>query len=232
MRRAGTLIGRLVSRLRTRVATRPAVVAALTAAVAGSTGVASASPGTFSGSHIGELAAVSCSSGTTCTAVGDYVPGFDHPQPAVALAYQWDGRRWSGKPFPTVSGAEPRAVSCPSARSCLSVGSYGNQGMVERWDGTSWTSQPPPKTGSDDLLAVSCPSADACTVVGTSNGSAAAWTWNGSAWTSQPISIPSGPIWTASPAPRRSSALPWDSDPTGPVGRCWWSVGTVRRGLT
>ncbi len=175
-----------------RVSRRATAAATLTAAVAASAGVASTGSGTLSGSHIGDLYAVSCSSAKACAAVGDYTPGFDHPRPPVALAYRWNGRRWSKQHFPTVSGAGPLAGSCPSAKSCIAVGTYGEQGLVERWNGLRWMRQSAPSSPSGDLLAVSCSSANACTAVGSSNSSAWAWSWNGMAWKSQPISIPSG----------------------------------------
>ena len=181
-----------IGRLLARVLTRATVVAALTAAAAASVGVASAESGGFSGRHIGQLAGVSCSSADACIAVGSYVPGFDHPEPAVALAYRWNGKRWSRQHSPTGSGAALRAVSCPSAKSCLAVGSAGGQELVERWNGEGWTRQSPPNPASGDLSAVSCSSTNACTAVGSANGSAWAGSWNGSTWTSQSISTLSG----------------------------------------
>ncbi len=181
-----------MGRVLARVSTRATVVATLTAAIAASAGVASAESGKISGSHIGQLTAVSCSSANACSAVGYYVPGYDHPGPAVALAYRWNGKRWSRQHSPTVSGAGLRAVSCPSAKSCIAVGSAGRRELVERWNGASWTWQPPPSTASGYLSAVSCSSANACTAVGSSNGSAWAGRWNGSAWKSQTISIRPG----------------------------------------
>jgi hypothetical protein len=163
----------------------------LTAALIVSAGVASTGSEKLSGSHIGQLTAVSCSSAKACTAVGFYVPGFDHPEPAVALAYRWNGRLWFRQHPPTVPGVGLRGVSCPSVNSCIAVGSGGATELVERWNGVRWTrvwtGHGPVNTSSGDLLAVSCSSADACTGVGSS-----AWRWNGSAWTSQPIALPSG----------------------------------------
>jgi hypothetical protein len=167
------------------VLARAALLTTLTAALALSAGVASAESGGLSGSHIGQLTAVSCSSVDACTAVGYDVPGFDHPTPALALAYRWNGKRWATQHLSTGSGAELRGVSCPSAKDCLAVGSAGEGELVERWRGVRWTRQSPSSTG--DLLAISCSSVNGCIAVGST-----ALRWNGSAWKSQAISIPSG----------------------------------------
>ncbi len=78
-------------------------------------------PGTDPG-----LAAVSCTSATACTAVGSY--GNADSQYAT-LAERWDGTSWTiqATPNPTAgpssgSGASFGGVSCPSATSCVAVG--------------------------------------------------------------------------------------------------------------
>lgn len=198
-------------RLVARGLTRISVGAAITATVAASAAAASGGSGRVSGSHIGQLVAVSCSSASACTAVGDYTPGFDHPEPAVALAYRWNGTHWSRQHPAAVSGAELRSVSCPSARTCIAVGSAGAEELAETWNGASWTRQPPPDAASGDLLAVSCSSADACTAVGSS-----AARWNGSAWTGQSISIPSGAYLDGVACPSAKACFAVGGKPNGP----------------
>lgn len=190
MRRVTKSTGCRFGWLALTVSTRIMVAAALTVAMGA--GVATAGAGMFSGSHIGQLAAVSCSSANGCTAVGDYVPGFDHPQPSVAMAYRYSDGRWARQAPHAGSGAGLRAVACASGKSCLAVGADGAKPVVERWNGSRWMRQSPPEAASGALDGVSCPSPNDCIAVGSSQGSAWAWGWNGSAWRSQPMPIVPG----------------------------------------
>jgi hypothetical protein len=123
------------------------------------------------------LVAVSCSSSTACTAVGDY------PSPAgagalVAFAERWDGATWAIESTPSPAGAKSNAlqgVSCPSTSSCTAVGSFENssgvrQTLALQWNGTSWVLQStpnPPGGVSVVLYGLACPSATVCGAVGT-----------------------------------------------------------------
>jgi hypothetical protein len=83
-------------------------------------------------------------------------------------------------------------VSCPSADTCVAVGTatteLGNGNtiiahspLIERWSGLSWSIQPSPPLDLDvGLSAVSCASETACIAVGDQNATEA---WDGSAWT-------------------------------------------------
>jgi hypothetical protein len=145
----------------------------------------------------GQLAAVSCTSATSCTAVGTYIKlGSGYP-----LAEYWDGSTWTVQAMPRPSGANyvyPTALSCGSASSCTAVGYYrfGTNGealLAEHWNGSKWSVQtvPSPSGTSIILNAVSCPSADSCTAVGdygnftASIGNTFAEYWDGSTWTVQ-----------------------------------------------
>ena len=139
------------------------------------------------------LTAVSCTSVTSCTAVGSYIAGSG----SATLAERWDGTGWTIQPTPApVSGGpfqELDGVSCTSDTACTAVGesinfqTNANTALVERWDGTSWTAEPTPTPGGRRLHGVSCSSATACTAVGGSaDGSTLAEVWDGSTWTVQP----------------------------------------------
>lgn len=77
-----------------------------------------------------ELSAVSCSSRTSCLAVGVSLI-----KRSRSLAERWDGKRWSIIPPP--KGANPslglRGVSCISRNDCLAVG--GSPALAEWWNG-------------------------------------------------------------------------------------------------
>jgi hypothetical protein len=131
------------------------------------------------GNSFAAFQAVSCPSTRTCFAVGVANPA--RGKPNVPLAEEWndgkwtelgtmDSEKWSGSAF--------NAVDCPSAASCVAVGTYGqrgkNYGLIEPLNGkafsyssTSMTSKMVPAR----LNAVSCPASGDCVAVG-DNGSA------------------------------------------------------------
>lgn len=114
------------------------------------------------------LNGVSCTSATTCTAVGSYTNSAG-TQPA--LAEVWNGTSWT---IQKTGGGGLTSVSCRSATVCVAVGGS----LAEIWNGSSWTIQ---KTGGGGLSSVSCPSTTACVAVGGS----LAEIWNGTSWTIQ-----------------------------------------------
>lgn len=146
-----------------------------------------------------ELRGVSCTSSTSCTAVGTYWNGSGS---RVTLVEYWNGSTWSIQP-----SANPgtyhvlQAVSCTSASACTAVGGYDKGGpqltLVERWNGTSWTVQSTPNpTGSaaSYLQDVSCSASNACTAVGSwvkeGTNVTLAESWDGSSWEIQPTPNP------------------------------------------
>jgi hypothetical protein len=134
--------------------------------------------------------ALSCSSGSACTAIGYSTdPGGDV---YVPLAERWNGKRWGVQP---VSGAVSffGGLSCPQARMCMAV----SGAQTELWNGTRWTV----KTSVNPvahayLTAVACRSTTLCIGVGsvgtTDGGNATlAERWNGTTWVS--YRTPAGP---------------------------------------
>ena len=121
----------------------------------------------------GELLAVSCTSMSSCTAVGS-IPDTSAPGAVERpLVEHWDGSRWTDESTPEPAGARQAAltaVSCASRRMCVAVGSFTNAhgshvGLVERWNGSSWSIQASPASGPG-LNGVSCSSGSFCVAVG------------------------------------------------------------------
>jgi len=137
----------------------------------------------------GYLYSVSCPTASFCMAVG---------QAGTALAWTWDGTKWSIVPTPR-PGFSPGLdwVSCWSATGCMAVGQYapapgGNStDLVETWDGTSWAVQPAGTGATGDLTEVSCTSASFCMVIGLGTSfNEFSESWNGSTWTVHPVPVP------------------------------------------
>jgi hypothetical protein len=124
---------------------------------------------------------------------------------------------WNGKDWAIMKPAMPKtttqtglyAVSCPSPKSCVTVGSGGTTsagsiGYAEHWNGKNWvlTSGVPWPKGTTDpwLYGVSCPAVGHCVAVGlvgwnpASNaaltGYAAAAIWNGKTWRPTAVAVP------------------------------------------
>jgi hypothetical protein len=119
----------------------------------------------------GPFAAVSCATGSTCTAVG-YANG----SVTTALAESWDGASWSVESVlsPTF-GAVLGGVSCTSVSDCVAVGTSGGYPAGPRlqlavvWDGATWNAENLPTSAGGtfgSLSAVSCTLSTACIAVG------------------------------------------------------------------
>ncbi len=150
-----------------------------------------------------ELEGVSCSSSTSCIAVGAYR---NSSETLVTLAEGWNGTQWKIEETPNPSGArESRlaSISCTSSTECTAVGRYltssSYAGLVERWNGTEWKEQTSKLINGlySELFGVSCTSSTACVAVGrydSVEGSAtAAESWNGTEWQTQETPNPLGP---------------------------------------
>ena len=78
-------------------------------------------------------ASVSCSSATSCVAVGD-----DEPDLGSEAALVWNGRSWKlTKAAPDAN--DLASVSCATPTFCLAVGAEANVQLTERWNGRTWT---------------------------------------------------------------------------------------------
>src|SRR5215469_5786542 len=149
------------------------------------------------------LSGVSCTSATSCTAVGWYSVNGGGP---FTLIESWNGSTWSIVPSPNPAGEAPapnlKAVSCTSTSACVAVGSYETSSglvrtLIESWNGGTWSIVPSPNPSLDGsyLAAVSCRSASLCTAVGQlgqyGNGTLIE-SWNGSTWSVVPSPNPTG----------------------------------------
>lgn len=157
------------------------------------------------GSTGSSLFAVSCSSPTACTTVGNSNKAGGR---ILAVAERWNGKVWRVQPIPQPAKvSQVFGVSCPTARACTAVG-YENTGtgdaqpLAEAWNGTRWRIQAVPLphgAPGGALSAVSCTSPSACTATGTNFGvrhPTLAERWNGTNWRVQPT--PNPPNFTTS----------------------------------
>jgi hypothetical protein len=145
----------------------------------------------------GSLTGVSCTSTSSCVAVGFEGGPSGNQQGSTPLAESWNGRSWTVVRTPVPSGVEVASlsdVSCASQDVCEAVGQYGTavdagaQALTERWDGSSWTVQGTPGA-SGELSGVSCGSTTDCIAVGESTqypASTFAERWDGARWTVLP----------------------------------------------
>ncbi len=160
-------------------------------------------PNPVTGTDGSELLGVSCSSATSCTAVGDSAISGSKSD---TLVEHWNGSKWALQAtpkHPDGNESELTGVSCPSARACTAVGNSGNVSrtvtLAEHWNGVKWVVQPTPNpAGSQgsELAGVSCPSARACTATGNYDNRAGtdvtlAERWNGTKWALQSTPNPS-----------------------------------------
>ena len=140
------------------------------------------------------LLSVACSSGSACTAVGNW---FNSSNTEVTLAERWSGTAWSIQTTlnPTTHLSELFGVACSSATSCMAVGSDINTSilqvaLVERWNGSTWSVVATPGIAGSQgaaLQAISCATVKGCNRVGDNiNGAGVEVTlaekWNGTAW--------------------------------------------------
>ncbi len=150
------------------------------------------------------LAAVSCPSATSCTAVGHYTTASGKP---LTLGERWNGTAWSVQATRNPAGttdSKLAGVSCTSASFCMAAGettdAFGTQVVLaERWNGSGWAIQSvrKPSTAGSRFEAVACPSSSVCTAVGQKVNSFGAplplaERWNGTGWAIQTTPNPSG----------------------------------------
>ncbi len=144
----------------------------------------------------GGFAAVSCPAARDCYAVGTYSPKGSGE--ILPLTEHWNGASWSrqGAPVPArTTFGQLSAVSCPSAKFCVAVGTDGSGELIERLTASGWSKTTPRSAPSAMLFGVSCPSASSCLAVGsgvTMWGGSVAEHWNGRAWSGSTTLVPHG----------------------------------------
>ncbi|MFZ0666945.1 MAG: hypothetical protein WAM97_14430 [Acidimicrobiales bacterium] len=144
--------------------------------------------------------AVSCSSPTACTAVGQNVES----GATVPLVLNWNGSEWSIHKATIAQSWQQSSfggVDCTSASSCIAVGgatkaSSPSVPMSEGWNGEDWSIQPvpiEPGTVGAALYGVACPSSTMCLAVGVdASNNPVAEIWNGSEWITQHVPTVNG----------------------------------------
>lgn len=152
-----------------------------------------------------DISSVSCPSDTTCVAVGGY-SGSDGNSDGLLLT--GSGTSWTATEAPLPANAATTgdsvtlsAVTCPSASTCVAVGTYVDssnvkQGLLLTWSGSSWqpTEAPLPTTaiggGPASLTSVDCPSASACIAVGTFGDTGLILAGSGATWSATEAPLP------------------------------------------
>ncbi len=151
--------------------------------------------GVWSPPHVlalgGSIDAVSCSSASSCVAIGD------------GNATQFNGRRWS-KAVPVGPAGDTYQISCPTPTFCAAVGANGHAGQKSAllsFDGQSWTTYATTSSTNlkSRLMDVSCATARFCTAV---NFDGQVLNFNGVKWTSNRVTGPPGLMSVSCPAIR------------------------------
>jgi hypothetical protein len=131
--------------------------------------LAAPSPGRF----LNVLLGVSCTSATTCTAVGTQADDQDEQGFRLRpfIVQTTNGTTWTQLPSPRPPGRESEliGVSCVTATRCRAVGDGGGRSLaLITSNGTSWYRQVTPNRGrgANNLLAVDCQTTSSCTAVG------------------------------------------------------------------
>ena len=162
------------------------------------------------------LQSVSCTSSSSCVAVGYSTDS--NGENLNALAEQWDGTAWSILPGAATGQTFDQLVTvqCLAADDCWAVGdagpaqqnpnflpifpsAAGDQGLIEHWDGTAWSVAPsvtePSPTGGY-LNGLECVDATDCWASGATTDSTGMASgilmqhWDGSSWTDVSASVP------------------------------------------
>ena len=151
------------------------------------------------GAQLAQLNDVSCTSSTSCEAVGSDNTG--------TWAEVWNGTSWTIQNIATPAGGRNPfvgGVDCTAANACTAVGDFINGSnkavpLAERWNGSNWSVQnvPAPSGSASEFSSVSCSttqSSGGCNAVGfvTKNGISLpmAENWNGSTWAVRPVPSP------------------------------------------
>lgn len=129
-------------------------------------------PSAISSPYATVLNAVSCSSASSCFAVGDEYLDNGVVQ---TLIESWNGTAWTVSPSVDTSATDQdqlMGVSCISVDRCMAVGNYVAPGqppqtLIESYDGKTWSIVSSPNVPKNDWLSsVSCTSASFCVAVG------------------------------------------------------------------
>lgn len=149
-----------------------------------------------------ELNGVSCTSTSSCRAVGSYVSA----GVTKLLVQEWSGGKWLVVTAPAPAEATSSslsAIACTSSTSCRAVGSYVSGGVTKTlslsWNGTAWSVTATPNPGGatfSQLSGIACLSSSSCRAIGSYVESGTtktlALTWNGTSWSITTTPNPTG----------------------------------------
>ncbi|WP_375491951.1 hypothetical protein [uncultured Jatrophihabitans sp.] len=144
------------------------------------------------------LRGISCTSATSCIAVGNAVASHDGPYDGdgLPIVEQLSGNTWTEQTLDVPSGytgARLNAVVCSAAAQCVAVGAADktstgevpSDAIVDRLSGTTWTPQVVASIGSpkddDTLNGLTCFSSSSCLAVGAAGNHALVATIDASA---------------------------------------------------
>lgn len=120
-------------------------------------------------SRFSDFFGVSCSSATSCIAVGQTQSG----SIVATLAETWTGGPWTVQKTPQPRGGvrnQLNDVSCLSPSNCTAVGGTTARAqlpLIYSWNGTTWRPEAPGRPATNDNLSgVSCVSTGTCSAVG------------------------------------------------------------------
>lgn len=147
------------------------------------------------GDESNTLSAVSCSTTTSCVAVGDYL---NDGGTGGTLVETFDGSSWIITPSP--AGGSLNGVSCVTPTDCVAVGTTEGSSspwapLIESWDGSAWTvswNPGPLGPNPNTLYGVSCSSPDSCVAVGQQGSGVLVAMWDGTMWSVAPAPNPDG----------------------------------------
>lgn len=160
------------------------------------------------GSDAAGLFAVSCSSATDCTAVGDD----NEAGTPLTLVEVWHGAGWSIVHSPNEPGSVANGlfgVSCAASTACTAVGATEGSSekartLAEVWTGHGWHHQDTPNPiGSSGLSSISCASPGICVAVGSYGDALSganvslAESSDGNLWALDTVPLPAGTVGSA-----------------------------------
>ena len=136
------------------------------------------------------LGRVSCTTATTCMAIGvsRQLNAAGDELNAVPITRRLDGSTWVAEPPDTHPSDQ---VSCGSPTSCMTALGGGNSVVTRHWNGTSWqTLATVSNVSIIGVTGLSCPTATWCILTTSNFGSGEAnlsWVWTGgTTWTPLP----------------------------------------------
>ena len=182
------------------------------------------------GATMSWLFGVSCTTSTTCTAVGYKEINAEHQY--NTMAQRWNGSEWALQTTPNAgSSSQLVDVSCTSNTNCAAIGNFGGPiaPLALRWDGNGWTLQEPPVPASSNLInpfAISCIDGRGCEAVGEyrKNAEVAVYPLAWGFWRNQAPAVTTS---AASEVGEKSATISGTINPNGSETKTYFEYGTT-----